>query len=120
MLEPSTLEKILVEAGIIDAEHFARAVKEAEKSGTSVEDALVSLNILEETTLGQRIADAYGVPFANLREKRLDPELVRRLPETLARTQRLILYDMEGSTPLLAMHDPSDLETIQAIEKGDY
>lgn len=117
MIDTPTLEKILVEAGIIDAQNFARAVKEAEKSSRSVEDALADLGIIEEAILGQKLADAYGVPFANLREKRLDRDLVRRLPETLARTQKLVLYAMEKDIPILAMNDPTNLETIQAIEK---
>ncbi|MDP3685274.1 MAG: GspE/PulE family protein [bacterium] len=116
MLEPATLQQLLVDQGVVDAQEFARALKYAEKDG-SLEDVLVDLGIIEEVILGQRIADAYGVPFANLREKRLDRELVRRLPETLARAQKLVLYAMEKDIPALAMNDPSNLETVQAIEK---
>lgn len=117
MLSKETLKSLLVGRDAVSAQDFARAAQHAEKDQGSLEEALVDLGLIEETVLGDVIAAQYSVPFVNLREKRIDREMVRQIPETLARSQVLVLYGHEEGLPALAMFNPSNIETIQAIEK---
>lgn len=117
MLTEDQLRNILVEGGHAEAPDFQKAVTDARKRDVMIEDSLVELGIVEEIVLGQLVADFYQVPFVNLREKRLDRAIARLIPETLARQQRLVLYNRDDERGYVALFNPADRETINALEK---
>ncbi len=117
VLTEDQLRTILVDSGHLEVADFDRAVTEAKKRELPPEEALLELDLIEETALGQLIADFYQVPFVNLREKRLDRATARLVPETLARQQRLVLYDRDAERGYVAVLNPADRETINALEK---
>lgn len=118
MIDPEDLKQLLTSRGLVDEGAFAQAVEQARRSRQPLEEVLVDQGTVEELALGAIIAESYGVPFVNLREKVLSGEIVRRLPEALARNKRLVLYDIREEKGYLAMANPQDPETVNAISRS--
>ncbi len=117
MLAIAELKKRLVSEVLMDEGTFAQAVEHANRLKRPLDVVLIDEGYLEELTLGRVLAQVYGVPFVNLREKILDGNVVRRVPETLARNKTLVLYEVRENTGRLAMAEPQDPETVNAISR---
>ncbi|KKU15190.1 hypothetical protein A3A20_01340 [Candidatus Wolfebacteria bacterium RIFCSPLOWO2_01_FULL_45_19] len=112
------LKQILTDAGLITAEAFEQAREEAERLGTSTNDVLLSKNIITQTYLAEIVAEYLGVRKANFVEIQLDDNLVRMLPENVARQRRVVIFGRETDGTLdVAMEDPGNLETVELIER---
>lgn len=118
MIDPEILKPLLISRGLLDEGAFAQAVEQARRSRQPLEEVLVDQGLVEELGLGAVIAESYGVPYVNLREKILSGDVVRRVPETLARNKRLVLYDVRDGKGYLAMVNPQDPETVNAISRS--
>jgi type IV pilus assembly protein PilB len=118
MAAPDTLKDLLIKRELLDAAAFAQVEEQARRSRRTLEEVLIDQGVVDELTLSTTIAESYGVPFVNLREKILDSKIVRRIPETLARNKRLILYDLRDNQGYLAMGNPQDPETVNAISRS--
>lgn len=117
MINIETLKQKLIDQNIIDEDVFEKARVEADRRDITVDEVLLEQGVIDELKLGVVLADLYGVEFINLREKVLDPNIVRKIPETLARNKRLVLYDVREGKGYLAMQDPQDPETVNAISR---
>ena len=58
----------------------------------------------------------FGVPFAEVVPQAVNPQVVRLLPEKLARQRSCVPICVAGSTMQLAMVAPDDIETISEVE----
>ncbi len=64
-------------------------------------------------------AEAYvlGIPFVNLETERVDPDVLRIVPEPIARAHNIVAFRKKGNELEVAMLDPDDLPTIDFIKK---
>jgi len=118
MISIEQLKDILVSHGFLDGPGFDAAMEQAKRSHRSLEEYVVDQGFVDDLKLGTLIADTYGIPFVNLREKILDSNIVKRVPEALARHKRLALYDLRDGKAYLAAASPLDPETINAISRS--
>ena len=66
--------------------------------------------------LGEALAEQFGVPFAEVLPQAVNPQVVRLLPERLARQRLCVPISVCGSGMQLAMVAPDDIETISEAE----
>jgi len=112
------LKQALVEAGLVTEESFERFQGEAKRLGVSVNEVLLSRNVITQRYLAEIIAGYLGVEHANLEERDLDERFLRLLSEDVARSRKAVVFDQEKDGTLrVAMEDPGDLETIEFIER---
>jgi type IV pilus assembly protein PilB len=112
------LQKTLVESGLVSLEDFERARQEAVKRQERLETILVEKNLVPDLYLGQLIADALGVPYARLDQKKIPDHVLRLVPERLARRARIVAYGKDDDGRLqVATPDPGNLEVLHLIEK---
>lgn len=112
------LKEILAGRGGVSPEDFDSAAKEAERQGQSLQNILISRNLLSPETYSKLLADYFGVEMADLARRQIDEGVLRLLPEDLARQKRVILFGREPSGMLdVAMEDPSDLPTIEFLSR---
>ncbi|MCX6567407.1 MAG: GspE/PulE family protein [Candidatus Aminicenantes bacterium] len=62
------------------------------------------------------LADRYGVPFTDLIDVPVDRDLVQSFPPEFLYRSNFIPLSADGGTIRIAIADPSDLETIDAIQ----
>ena len=112
------LKKILVDENLITGERFDELLTDAERKNQSLLDILVAEKVVDINYLSNAISRALGVPRVDFATQKMDNEIVKSLPEDMARARHAILFarEKDGSYDV-AMTDPSDLETIEFLNQ---
>lgn len=116
-LTKEQLKKIVVTQGFIKENDFLEAEKEAKAQNKNLEDILVEKNLIEDEELGELVAQELGFPFINLRKEVIDDEILRTIPEIVARNQMVIAFLKDKDGLKLAMNNPRDLDFIVNLQK---
>ncbi len=103
------LGDILVAQKLVSREQLALALEEQRKSGRKLGHVLIEQGFASEEQICEAISRQLDIPYVNLKFYNVNPELVRRLPEVLARRFRAIVLEDRGSSYLVGMADPTDL-----------
>jgi len=111
------LGDLLVAAGLISEGQLQLALEEQKRSGAKLGRAVVDMGFVSEQKLLEALSRQLGIPYVDLRQFKLDPVLVQRLPEALARRFRVILLVEEGDGLLVGMADPLDLFALDEITR---
>ena len=110
------LEEMLVKKGFI-LEHEKDALRETAKTeNQSVASLLLARGTLTEDSLGQILADQYGLPWNNLEEFRIPTSLMESIPVELMHRYEFIPMTQEGATLTIAIAEPQDLRMIDELE----
>lgn len=116
----STVIELLKNAKKIDADQLAQLQTEATNEKANLEEMVVQQNLVSETELTQLYADEIGVPFIDINIKELDREVLKQLPENIARLYNMVIVgssENEKEPRQVAMADPDDLEAIDVVHK---
>ncbi len=116
-IEPQQLKAFLLDAELVSEKDFEKALKKAQKSNQKVGDVLVSEDMLTQKQLIKMEAYILGIPFVNLEKETIPPDILKIIPEPIARRHNIVSYKKEGKNLEVAMLDPEDLRTIDFIRK---
>ncbi len=116
-VEPKRLKAFLLDAELIKGRQFDKVLKKAEEKDTKVEDVLVSEGLIDQKELLKLEAYILGIPFVDLKGETIDPEVLKIIPEPIARRHNIISFRKEGDKLEVAMLDPEDLRTIEFVKK---
>jgi type IV pilus assembly protein PilB len=114
MVHKSNVE-LLVEKRIITKDQLDKAKEEVNKTGLPIEKALEKLGFISEIDIAQTIADSIGVPFMNLNDYLIDAEVIKLVPEALAKKWRAVPLFKIGDSLTVAMQDPLDVAAIDEL-----
>ena len=88
----------------------------ADETGEGVVDLLVADKVLSRTHVAQAKAAHFNAEFVNLAEMRIADEVLNAVPRNVAKKYNAIpVYATEDSVSV-ALADPSDLETLDALQ----
>jgi len=116
-IEPQRLKKFLLDAELISKENFEKALKLSQETDKKIGDVLVSEGLIEQEKLTKFEAYLLGVPFVDIKENTIPPEVLNIIPEQIARAHNIIAFRKMGNSLEVAMLDPEDLITIEFIKK---
>lgn len=116
-IESQRLKTFILDAGLADQKQIDEAEQEAERSGKNLLDVLVAQKIVSEAEMIKLEAYILGIPFINLEEVKVSPEVLQIIPEPIARKNNIVAFKQTGQNLEVAMVDPEDLETIEFIKK---
>ena len=116
-VEPQRLRAFLLDTNLVTEKQFDKAFKKAKKTKQKVGDVLVSEGLISQEELIKLEAYILGIPFVNLEKERIFPEILRIIPEPLARSHNIVAFRRKGKNLEVAMLDPEDLRTIEFIKK---
>ncbi|KPJ57516.1 hypothetical protein AMJ49_00040 [Parcubacteria bacterium DG_74_2] len=116
-VETGQLKAFLLDAGLITEKKFNEALKKAKSKNQKIEDVLVSEGLITGEQLIKLKAYILGIPFVNLEKEKIDPKILRIIPEPIARANNIIAFRRRGNDLEVAMLDPEDLRTIEFIKK---
>ncbi|OGE74335.1 MAG: hypothetical protein A3I07_02695 [Candidatus Doudnabacteria bacterium RIFCSPLOWO2_02_FULL_42_9] len=112
------LKRALVAKNLVAADKWDELADEALKKKLTMEDLLVEKAIVDEEKLTQIAAAFYDVEYIDLRQiGEMRKDVLLLVPEPIARRHKVIAFAREGRKLNLAMIDPSDLQTSDAIKK---
>ncbi|MDO8436163.1 MAG: GspE/PulE family protein [bacterium] len=116
-VEPQQLKIFLLDAKLITAAQFEKAKKIAEKTGQKIGDVLISEGFISQEDMIKMEAYILGIPFVNLEKEKIEPDVLRIIPEPIARSHNIVAFRKKGQDLEVAMLDPEDLRTVEFIKK---
>lgn len=116
-VEPQRLKKFIVDAGLVSAKDFDRAIKISEETDTRIGDVLVSENLIDKAKLAKFQAYLLGIPFVNIEKEVIPREVLNIIPEQIARAHNIIAFRKKDNNLEVAMLDPEDLMILDFIKK---
>ncbi|MDD3531642.1 MAG: GspE/PulE family protein [Candidatus Pacebacteria bacterium] len=111
------LKEFITDSGLVAKKEIDAADEEAKAKGQSLGDILVSRGSLTEDALRRIQAYVLGIPFVNLKDHRIVPEVLSLIPEPIARTHNIIAYKKSDDSLEVAMLDVEDLASIDSVRK---
>lgn len=116
-VEIGQLKAFLLDAGLVAGKQLEDAQKKAEKTKQKIEDVLISEGLITQEELIKLEAYILGIPFVNLEKEIVSPEVLKFIPEPIARSNNIVAFRRKGNDLEVAMLDPEDLRTIEFIKK---
>lgn len=117
-VDTKKLEQFILDAGIIDPKKFKEAKDEADKTKKPIGDILVSNGLISKKELIKIQSYILGVPFINLEGTTVPQNVLKIIPESIARTNNIVAFNAKDNNLEVAMLDPEDLQTIEFIKKA--
>src|SRR5258706_57125 len=108
--------ELLVQQQVISDQQLTSALAEQKRTGRKLGRVLADLGFLSESSLHSFLARHLQVPFVDLKQARIDREVVKLLPEPLARRYRALVLQQDAKGLLVGMADPSDLHAYDELQ----
>lgn len=117
-IPPDKIKKKLVDDGLLQESQFDAFYKEAERKNQNLIDILISEKIVDSSYIYNFLASYLGVELARLGVRKINEDVVRSLPEIIAREKNVIIFNRENDGTLdVAMINPSDLATVEFLKQ---
>src|SRR3989344_797326 len=95
------------ELGIVEEKKLIAAFEESKKNNTSFQERLITNDLISDADLGKTVAELLHVPFVELSTTKIPSDLVYLIPETYARTHKVIAFEEDDKEIKIAMVDPT-------------
>ena len=113
----SELKTFILDSGLVPRKDVEAADVEAKERKQSIGDILVSGGALTTDALRRIKAYVLGIPFVNLKDKKIDLAILSLIPEPIARTHSIVSFRKDGTNLEVAMLDTEDLASIDSVRK---
>ncbi len=108
------LASSLVKAGLVTDEQMKEALAKCGKN-KSLSWALSECGVLSEKDFALFIAKSNNLPFVDLANFRIIPEICAMVPQEMVKKNSVLPIKVEGKTLFVAMIDPSDVIALDDI-----
>jgi type IV pilus assembly protein PilB len=105
----------LVELGFVTNEQVAPIQAEADAAGRSVLDLLKDHRLINDQAVISAKAAQFGVEPISLSDLKLEDEVISSVPRHIAKRYRVVPVFLHDNHLVLALSDPSDLDTIDSL-----
>lgn len=109
----------LVERNLITEEQLQQALAKQKKTkGKLFGDVVIEMGLVSDIQFTQCLAERLNVPFVDLDNTQLMPDIVKKIPEAVARKYNVIAVNKIGKRITVATNDPVNFyifEDIRAI-----
>lgn len=109
------LGDILVEAGLITSEQLQEALGKQKVLGKRLGKVLVETGMTNEDSIATTLARQMNIPYLNLNEMTVPPEVLTTIPEGIVRSHNLLPVRLTGNLLQISMADPLDVFIIDEI-----
>lgn len=117
-ISDSLVEQLLRDSEKATEEQITKLREQEKLEKRPLQDIVLKNNIVSEKELTELYAAQIDVPFIELNTKEVPREILRLIPERIARQYKVILFGVnDDGTKLLAMEDPDDIQAINFLQK---
>jgi type IV pilus assembly protein PilB len=106
---------ILLGVELFDAELVKKAEIQCKKSGKRFTEVLVSLGV-DAAAIRQALAMRLRLPEFSLHERKVDPDVVKLIPQAWAQQHGILPLERVGNTLTLGMVNPFNVDVIKDIK----
>jgi type II secretory ATPase GspE/PulE/Tfp pilus assembly ATPase PilB-like protein len=114
-LSRESLEEILVRIGLIDAGQMQEIAKTAGQGEKKLEKVLVEEGYISPRDLMRALSIQLKIPLIDLKRHTISPDILKLVPEKLARKYTVLPLDVIGKSLALVMADAMDVGIIGDI-----
>jgi len=115
--ETKKLKSFLLDLDSITERELEIAEKKADQEDKKLETVLIEEGLIKRERLARIKAYVSGIPFISLEGLKIPPEVLKKIPEKIARTNNIIAFKKEEDNLEVAMTDPEDLNAIEIVKK---
>jgi type IV pilus assembly protein PilB len=116
-VEDQQLKLFLLDFGLISKKDVSDSLKEALEKDKKLEEVILEKKLISQEELNKLKAYILGIPFVDLKESEINPDVLKIIPEPMARQYNAIAFDKQGNQLKIAMLDPNDLQFLDFIGK---
>ncbi|EPZ44127.1 GspE/PulE family protein [Alicyclobacillus acidoterrestris] len=107
--------EMLVEVGILTPEQLQQALREQRETEERLGDVLINKGYITQEQLVEVLEFQLGIPHVQLSQYQIDRNLLKLIPERLAKTYKVVPFRREGNRLFVAMVDPLDYYAIDDL-----
>ncbi len=112
------VEKLLIDAGKVKSDQLESLREQEEAEKRPLQDLAINNGIVSEKEMTELYAKEIDVPFVELKPKEIKREILRLIPERIARQYAAVLFDVQDDgSKMLAMEDPDDIQALSFLKK---
>lgn len=111
-----SFEGLLVRKGVLSEEEIRILQEEAKQSHRTLSALLLERGTITEGSLGQLLAEQFGLPWHELQDFRVPSSLMQLIPVELMHRYGFVPMDHEEDTLTIAVSDPQNLRMIDELE----
>ncbi len=110
--------KLLTKAEKATTEQLTEVREQQKGNKKPLQDLVVQANLITEKDLTKLYADEIDIPFIELNAKEIKREVLKLIPERVARRYGVVLFGVgDDGSKLLAMEDPDDIQAVNFLQK---
>ena len=115
-MSQNRLGELLVREKLISLQQLRKAQDEQKKSGQNLGYTLARLGYISDGEITNFLSSQYRLPAINLDEYEIDVEVVKLVTKEVCEKHRIIPVSRSGSSLIVAMSDPTNLNAIDDIK----
>ncbi len=109
---------LLKASGKVNTEQLKNLEEQQKTAQKPLQELAVTVNLISEKDLTQVYAERIEVPFVELIPRNLRKDVLKLIPERIARQYMAIVFDVkDDGSKLLAMEDPDDVQALNFLQK---
>src|SRR5689334_25305231 len=115
-MSQNRLGELLVREKLISLQQLRKAQDEQKRTGQNLGYTLAKLGYIGGGEITNFLSSQYRLPAINLDEYEIDPEVIKLVTREVGEKHRIIPVSRSGSSLIVAMADPSNLNAIDDIK----
>src|SRR5687767_8255525 len=116
MSAQNRLGELLVREKLISLQQLRKAQDEQKRTGQNLGYTLAKLGYIGDGEITNFLSSQYRLPAINLDEYEIDPEVIKLVTREVCEKHRIIPVSRSGSSLIVAMSDPTNLNAIDDIK----
>jgi len=117
-ISDTLVEKLLKATRKVTSEQLDSLHSQAKTEKKPLQDLAIKNNLISEKDLTKLYAAEIDVPYTDLNAKEIKREVLRLIPERVARQYKAVVFGVgEDGSKLMAMEDPDDIQAINFLQK---
>lgn len=108
---------MLVDGGLISATQLKQSLEYGREKNLKLGQALMELGFVNDIAIAETLAKQLKIPFVDLEKIVVDPEIVKLIPELVARKYKVIALGKRPGEILVAFADPLNIFASDEVSK---
>ncbi len=121
IIPDKTVIEIIKKSQKLDEDSLNDLIEQAKNEKKDLQDLVTKQNLFSDTELTKAYSDEIGIPFTEINTKTLDKEVLKQIPEHIAKLYNMIVFegpvDDDKEPKSIAMENPDDLQAIDVLHK---
>ncbi|MBT4349474.1 type II/IV secretion system protein [bacterium] len=117
IISDQKIHNIISKVGLIDPGVLDASLKTARDKKQDFVTFLIKQDLIKSKEVGQLISNSLHVRFVDLAKEQIKIEILKLLPEIVARKQKMVIFRHDAEGLKVAMNNPFDYNMIKMLEK---